>query len=264
MSLPIYVINLDRRPDRWEAVAENLGRLGFQPTRITAVDAKIVPDEQLKQRVAIESPFLGMGRGSEANVLSHCKAWEALLDSSHPAALVAEDDALFASDLGSVLGSVDWWPVGAGLLKLEIIQQKRRLMGPARGYTPSGRKLHRMVRWSGGTAGYLIDRNSAHIALEACTGIDMPIDHVLFDVLRSPLARRLRPYQVVPAMVSQRGEDSDIYALKTAAQSNGSARGAGTISRRLGIALRKLALTTSRATGRVRRLYVGYSDRYPG
>ncbi len=204
MHLPIYVINLDRRPDRWEAITGSLGRLGLRPTRITAIDGSTASDEELKERVATDAPFLPMGRGSQANVLSHARAWEALLNSSRPAALVAEDDALFASDIGSVLGDdLAWWPDSAGLIQLEILRSKKRLLlGSECGCTPNGRAIYRVARWSGGTAGYLIDRRSAGIALDDLSGIDMPIDHLLFDVLRSPLARRLGPLQVVPSMVT--------------------------------------------------------------
>ncbi len=38
--LPIYVINLDRRPDRLAAIAADLDRLGLPFERIKAVDGQ--------------------------------------------------------------------------------------------------------------------------------------------------------------------------------------------------------------------------------
>ena len=105
--LPVFVINLDRRPDRWDAVVSTLGQLDVVPIRIPAVDAQAVSDKELGLRVAIDKPYQWLRRGSEANILSHCKAWEALLASGHPACLIAEDDAEFAADLPSVLQSAD-------------------------------------------------------------------------------------------------------------------------------------------------------------
>ena len=251
MSLPIYTINLDRRPDRWAAVTDNLGRLGLKPERIAAVDAETVPDSELGRRIALDAP---LRRGSAANILSHCKAWEALLASPHPAALVAEDDAYFAADIATVLESVDWWPDGSGLLKLEAYGAKKRHLGAELGRTPGGRRLHPIARFPGGSAGYLIDRASAEAALDLCVAVDMPIDCFLFDVIGSRAARRLRPLQVVPTMIRQRHEDfgSDIQTAGPTVRPGGA-----------GTALRKLALTARWALGRVRRVPVEFADRCP-
>ena len=40
MMLPVFVINLDRRPDRWKAMSAQLDRLGIPAERIPAVDAE--------------------------------------------------------------------------------------------------------------------------------------------------------------------------------------------------------------------------------
>ena len=39
--LPIYVINLDRSPERWAAMQAQLARHGLEATRISAVDGKV-------------------------------------------------------------------------------------------------------------------------------------------------------------------------------------------------------------------------------
>ena len=242
-----------------------MSQLGLEPTRIAAVDAKTVSDEELKQRLALDKPFQSLRRGSEANILSHCKAWETLLDSSHPAALVAEDDALFAVDLTSVLGAVDWWPDGAGLLKLEAYGAKLRHLGTERGRTPNGRRLFPIARFPGGTGGYLINRDCAEAALSMCVNVDISIDRFLFDVIRSPAARRLKPLQVVPTMIRQRHEDfaSDIQITERAARPGATAYLGGTMCRRMGIASRQLALTMNWATRRVRRVRVEFAEEFP-
>ena len=38
MALPVYVINLDRRPDRLEAITADLDRAGLAFERIKAID----------------------------------------------------------------------------------------------------------------------------------------------------------------------------------------------------------------------------------
>ena len=265
MSLPIYIINLDRRPDRWEAAKENLGRLGLAPERIAAVDAGTVTDRELDKRVALDRPFQSLRRGSEANILSHCMAWEALLASPHLAALVAEDDAHFAADIPALLDPAGWWPEGVGLIKLEAAGAKKRWLGPERGRTPGGRGLYPLLRFAGGSAGYLIDRHAAEAALRLCVDVDLSIDRFLFDIAASRAARRLRPLLVAPTMIRQRHEElgSDIQPTARAARQGPSARPGGARARRLGVALRKLAQTAAWAAGGGRRLRIEFAEAPP-
>ena len=265
MSLPIYMINLDRRPDRWGAAVENLGRLGLMPVRVAAIDAGIVSDRELRTRLALDKPFQSLRRGSEANILSHCKAWEALLASPHPAALVAEDDAHFAVDIATVLDPASWWPDGAGLIKLEAAGAKKRWLGAERGRTPTGRRLYPLLRFAGGSAGYLIDRAAAETALGLCVDVDISIDRFLFDISASQAARKLRPLLVAPTMVRQRHEefDSDIQPTARAARPGVSVRPGGARGRRLGTALRKLGQTAGWAAGGGRRLRVEFAAACP-
>ena len=264
--LPVFIINLDRRPDRWDAAVQNLARLGLLPVRVAAVDARTVPDRELRKRLALDRPFQSLRRGSEANILSHCKAWETLLASPHPAALVAEDDAHFAADTATVLDTAGWWPGGAGLVKLEAAGAKKRWLGPERGRTPSGRRLYPLLRFAGGSAGYLIDRTAAETALGLCVDVDISIDRFLFDRSASRAARRLRALLVAPTMIRQRHEEfgSDIQPTARAARPGAAARPGGNRSRRLGTALCKLGQTAGWAAGGGRRLWVEFANARDG
>jgi len=263
--LPVFVVNLDRRPDRWVAVVENLGRLGVVPIRIPAIDAETVSDRELRKRVALDKPFQPLSRGAEACILSHCKAWEALLASPYPAALVAEDDAQFAADIATVLDPTGWWPEGAGLIKLEAARNKKRHLGAECGRTLGGRQIYPLLRFPGGSTGYLIDRRAAETALCLCVEVDVSIDRFLFDISASQAARALRPLQVVPTMIRQRHEEfgSDIGAAPCRARLSASARPVSIRVRRLGIALRKLAQTACWAAGCRRRVRVAFADAPP-
>ena len=46
MPLPAYVINLDHRLDRREAMQNQLGRLGIEAERIPAVEARLLEDQE--------------------------------------------------------------------------------------------------------------------------------------------------------------------------------------------------------------------------
>ena len=63
--LPVYVINLDRRPDRLGTISVDLHRLGLSFERVPAVDARLLPPEDK----ADPNPL--MRAGSKACMLSH-------------------------------------------------------------------------------------------------------------------------------------------------------------------------------------------------
>ena len=99
--LPVYVINLDERTDRWEAILDNLKQLGVVGERISAIDAK---------RLEGTSASWSIDRGAVACAFSHGKALRRFLESNGPAALVLEDDAELAPDTTALLHDRDWWP----------------------------------------------------------------------------------------------------------------------------------------------------------
>ncbi len=139
-------------------------------------------------------------QGSEGSRRSHCEAMKALLATPHPAALILEDDAAVAADTPSLLESVNWWPRGTSLLRLESSSGKRRLFGPCVGTTPSGRGLHKLYGWHGGAAGYVIDRRGAETVLAVCEMSRLSIDQIMFDLRKSRTARHLKPLQIAPAI----------------------------------------------------------------
>ena len=218
-TIGVYIINLDRRPDRWEEMAPMLEGLGVAHTRVSGVDAQAMSDAELDEFFPRKGPLGELGRGDKACTLSHLKAMRAFLATDQPAALILEDDVTVSDDLASVLTGKEWWPEGAGLLKLETYITKKLwvLLSPEVGRTPTGRSLRRLLSRHAGGAGYLIDRATAETVLEMCPTLDVPIDHLLFNANVSAVARRLRPVQVMPAMVRQRRMEfpSDIGPLRT-------------------------------------------------
>ena len=264
MSLPVYVINLDRRPDRLRTVTADFGRLGLEVERVPAVDAETVTDGTLRERVNLDFQTGKMGRGSEANVLSHCRALETFLGTSHPAALILEDDAEPAADMPHFLGSLDWWPEPFGLVKLEAFGRRELFFDRECAPRHLGRQLRPIALWTAGSAAYMANRQAAGDILDLCRNVTMPIDHVLFDLRVSRLARRLRPVQVLPGLVRQRAEeaDSDIEAMKKAQQPAGLVRRWHRL-RWHGMAVPRKAVVKSRAAfGRTEKMILEFADRY--
>lgn len=249
MALPVFVINLDRRPDRLATISDNLDRIGVSFTRVSAIDAASLLPPRKRQHMSL---------GAQACKLSHCKALAAFLETGSPAALILEDDAEIASDTASVLASVDWWPKGHGLLKLEVHGRKPRILGARKGRTPTGRDLRTMYHGHAGVAGYLIDCPSARIVLEACSRRPLRMDSLIFGLHRSATARQLRPLQIVPAMIRQRPSPSDIKPSTEAAKEAGMLPNA--LKGGPGELLHNLTIAILRASGKVEKCPVAYSD----
>ncbi len=274
-QLPVYVVNLDRRPDRWEAISENLERIGVRAERVAAVDARVLAEtpgweiqSDRKRR------FLALDAGATACILSHAATLRRFLSTDRPAALVLEDDALLAADAAPLLRSTDWWPAGASIVRLVNIGGSGRnwreatLLGPAGGgaRTPDGRELRRLERRCESAVAYLIDRTGAGTVLDAVRDPDVPYDHILFDPTLSRTARRLRTYQVVPAMAKLRSApgDSDLAPFRRPAQADRSARRRFRRRRNLRSVPLKVRLAALRALGRVRRVSIAFEDRAGG
>ena len=252
-QLPVYVINLERRPDRLVSITRDLDRLGLSFERVAAVDAH---DLSETDRIS-PLPFLDLG--AIACMRSHAEALRRLLLTPQPAALVLEDDAELAADVPALCESVDWWPVGTSVIKLETPRANKRLQGWVCGQTPSGRDLRAIVRWNFGAAAYLVNRKAAKALIASYERQDLHTDRLMFDPRISEIARWLRPVQVVPAVARQRAEyESDLGTW-----------GDPSLKRRWRrYLLRKrnprwMALSFLWwATGRAKRMCVRYSERY--
>lgn len=89
----VYVINLDRRPDRWEKAKNRLNSIGINPKRWRAIDGKQDPKYQKYKGNSKISP-------SEAACFdSHVTLWKYLYDNNIPSALILEDDIIIPHDL---------------------------------------------------------------------------------------------------------------------------------------------------------------------
>ena len=268
---PVFVINLDRRPDRLNRIAGHLHQLGLEFTRVPAIDAKVLAsqDEQRKKKVVDRvsgnrKVCWRIQLGAAAGMLSTSKAMISLLGSNAPAALILQDDAELAPDVPALLNSVEWWPSGVHVVRLEESYQRSphwsnsAPLWKSSGKTPSGRSLHRLERWCGGAAAYLIDRRGAQIALTAFADPDQTIDHTLFDLRVSKTARQLGTVQVLPAMARQCDEVSDQLAWREAAQLWGWDRRLHRLRRNIGSMPHKAKVHFLRSVGVVQKLPVVY------
>lgn len=132
----IYVINLDRKPDRWNQITRELKRIRewsgkslFSITRrFSAIDARYVskrdyidvlkPEYSLADQLRVEpSPYVTVDYKSESNnilmspqeiaiALSHIEVWKLIASSNIPYTLILEDDVYFCRNFSKSADSL--------------------------------------------------------------------------------------------------------------------------------------------------------------
>jgi glycosyl transferase family 25 len=219
--LPAYLINLDRRPDRRAYMEAQLAAMGLSCERIAAKDAEIVSDPEIARDVALSDHLIRMSRGSQCNALNHFEVMRRLTAGTAPAALVLEDDIELSPDLAAFARDDRWLPAEVGIIRLEKWSRRvtKKLLGPELGRSPApGRTIRRLYSRVGGSGAYVITRGAAARILAAKGPLRHPIDHLLFNLNISPLAREIGVGMVVPALARQAwGQfSSDISASRKA------------------------------------------------
>ena len=217
LAMRLYLINLDRRPDRLAAMTAQAQGLGLALTRIAAVDGGATDPADLDRWFAPSGPLGEIPRGDKACFLSHRRAWQAFLATGDAHAVILEDDVRLSPTAPALLVSDAWVPADAGLVKLEHYgpQGQRVLLTDFRKVGEDFR-LARMLSRHTGAAAYLIGRAAAQLLLEQ-TRFDLPVDHLMFNPNNSKLFARLAPWQLLPAIARQQafvGEKSDIEGTR--------------------------------------------------
>ena len=97
-NIETFVINLDRRPDRWEKFREKIKKynlLNYQ--RFSAIDgSKLKPNRKLNK--IFEGNDYNMRKGIVGAALSHLQLWIKLINSDNDFFLILEDDIEFIDD----------------------------------------------------------------------------------------------------------------------------------------------------------------------
>ena len=216
--LPAFVINLDRSPDRLEAMRQEFGRVGVPFTRFSGVDTLGMPAAELEAFFNLRPGFEPHRRlpGDAGNFLSHLRIWEAVTAGSEPVVAVFEDDVHLAADLPLLLSSADWLPDDADVVRFEansrmVLSSGRPLPGLPK------RKIYRAESGTWGTAGYVIRREAAARLAVTPAALHTHIDWFMFKPTRSPVAASLARYQIVPALCIQdhflRGEQATMPSI---------------------------------------------------
>lgn len=198
--IPAYCINLARRPDRWARMTDLAQAHGFEVTRVEATDAR--DPAQLGPLPRAPGPILDTPilPGDLACSLSHRRVWQMIVDRGHEAAIVLEDDCVFAEGFAAFLDP-GWLPPDAKVVRLETTMLSARY-GPLRPLPIPGRQIAAMRSRHTGAAATVITRAGAAFLLKAVPQFRDPVDQVLYND-RSALFSALAPLQVFPAPAIQ-------------------------------------------------------------
>ena len=213
----LYLINLDRRPDRLAAMTAQAAALGLALDRVEAVDAGAIEPGAVDGWFAAAGPLGVIPKGDKCCLLSHRRAWEAFLATGRAHAVFLEDDVVLSPGAGALLTGDGWIPTGIDVVKLEhygppgqrVLLTDMRKVG-------EDFSMGRMLSRHTGAAAYILSRGAAQ-ALLTQTRFDLPVDHLLFNPNNSSLFAALSPWQLVPAIARQQefvGAPSDIEATR--------------------------------------------------
>jgi glycosyl transferase, family 25 len=208
--MKVYVINLDRHPERLAHMREQLSDVGFE--RVAAVDGATHAETTT-----------GLTRFELACLESHRNAWRLFLKRADAHACFLEDDVHLSQDFGALLAAGDWIPSDAHSMKLDTYFQEVKL-GQKRTVF-RGREVARLYTRHESSAAYVLSREGAQRYLELTARPVLPADYSLFP--RSPRHLGLRVYQLMPAVAIQDHllqADSGGHAFPTAMAEGGPAR----------------------------------------
>ncbi len=173
-------------------------RIGIGFERVAAIDSKEHPELVLQPQHAIHAnrPL----SGSEIACLhSHRACWTIIAQDDAPYGAVFEDDMVFSSKAGMLLGDTDWVPADADVVKLETFFSRtvieRRKIAAGHGFS-----MVRLRKGHPGAGGYLLSRQTARDFLEATAQVNIAVDDLIFNPIMSA-GKTI--YQLVPALCAQ-------------------------------------------------------------
>jgi glycosyl transferase, family 25 len=182
----IYLINLDRNPERLAHMREQLNGVAFE--RVSAVDGSNDPPTTK-----------GLTRFELACLESHRSAWRKFLASAESLACFLEDDLHVRPGFAALLSGAKWPPKDAHAVKLDTYFQKVRL--GERMSASGGREIARLYSRHESAAAYILSRDGAKRYLELTESARQPADYAVFP--NAPRRLGLRIYQLVPAVAIQ-------------------------------------------------------------
>lgn len=202
MTIPSYLINLTRDPERLAEMLARFRALGIAFTRVDAVDGKMMTAAELDTVRAPHRAWLPLKPNEVACALSHHKCWQMIADGAASHGCVFEDDMLFSPRLSGFLSDAAWIPVDADIVKIEESFNRIWIDVPPR-EVGQGFRLGRVRSTHYRAGAYIVSRTGAKRLLAMTERISLPLDLIIFDYALGK-ASRLVTYQMFPALAVQK------------------------------------------------------------
>lgn len=180
-TIGVFVINLDRSPERLEHITPLAKELNWPTRRIQAVDANSLTQETIDAVLDEERFYQYRGRmpktGEIGCALSHQKALSAFLETDLEYALILEDDVEFSPPLlqkiiGSAIQMPEYWDVLALQLNHRGLPSTQWVLDEA-----SGSHLVKYYGHIVESGAYCVNRKAAHLYLAKFFPILLPFDY---------------------------------------------------------------------------------------
>jgi glycosyl transferase, family 25 len=184
--MKIYLINLDRHPDRLAHMRKQMDGVAFE--RVPAVDGSNDPPTTK-----------GLSRFELACLESHRIAWRQFLNGPEESACIVEDDLHIWPGLATLTGRASWIPADAHSVKLDTYLQKVEL--GEKQVAVGERRIARLYSRHQSSAAYILTREGAARYLDLTASAALPADYALFP--NHPRRLGLRIYQLIPAIAIQ-------------------------------------------------------------
>ncbi len=196
------VLNLDRSPDRLEAIGAQFKAMGVPFERMSAVDGKAASEEDFQKFCSTRNACNTWNRGKMGCFLSHYNAWQIAANSPDPYTAVFEDDMHLSPSLKEFLETDSWIPRECEIVRLET-STNRIWLGNDVLATKAGREVKRVKSTTWCTGGYIISRDAARKLLALPENTHDSVDYFLFCFEKSDVPKSLHISMVSPALCVQ-------------------------------------------------------------
>jgi glycosyl transferase family 25 len=171
--MKVYVINLDRRPDRRKSIEDQLKAINLSPIWISAIDGQA---DHFYDTYKLTTDNSKLKRGEIACYLSHISALKLIAASADDYAAVLEDDAILATDFGETVRNAAKLLNFCPIIRLSALKSQN---GHLIKKMHHNRTIILPTKSISGTQGYLISKRGASEIIPKIQNITLPIDTVM-------------------------------------------------------------------------------------
>jgi len=198
--MQIFVINLERRPQRLAHIRAQLEARGLPFTRIDAVDG------QSQKDIGYPAQHPTLTKPEFACYLSHLKAFRAFLETDAPRCLILEDDAVLAKNIAEVLDVDAFFASDNAIIRLDApteAEWHHPVRVARKPIAQHGRYAMFHLRSSAlGSAAYVISRTVAQRILREFSEPKVQID-VLWGRKGNITQPSVQLFQITPTLSQQ-------------------------------------------------------------